>query len=135
MTPPYLSELLHPYTPNRPLRSADQLLLNVPRTKSKLRGGRCFSVAAPTLWNDLPLHIRQAPTLWNDLPLHIRQAPTLWNDLPLHIRQAPTLWNDLPLHIRQAPTLWNDLPLHIRQAATLPVFKSLLKTHLFSLAY
>ena len=79
MTPPYLSELLHPYTPNRPLRSADQLLLNVPRTKSKLRGGRCFSVAAPTLWNDLPLHIRQA--------------------------------------------------------ATLPAFKSLLKTHLFSLAY
>ncbi|KAF3837462.1 hypothetical protein F7725_004926 [Dissostichus mawsoni] len=42
-----------------------------------------------------------------------KQAPTLWNDLPLHIRQASTLWNDL--HIRQAPTLWNDLPLHIRQ--------------------
>ena len=79
MTSSYLSELLDPYTPTRPLRSADQLLLNVPRTKSKLRGGRCFSVAAPTLWNDLPLHIRQA--------------------------------------------------------STLPVFKSLLKTHLFSLAY
>jgi len=63
MTPPYLSELLHPYTPNRHLRSADQLLLNVPRTKSKLRGGRCFSVAAPTLWNNLPLHIRQASIL------------------------------------------------------------------------
>ncbi|KAF3848204.1 hypothetical protein F7725_021232 [Dissostichus mawsoni] len=106
-----------------------------------LDGWTMVDCRGPTLWNDLPLHIRQVPTLWNDLPLHIRQVPTLWNDLPLHIRQAPTversapahqtgphcgticpctsqaptLWNDLPLHIRQVPTLWNDLPLHIRQ--------------------
>ena len=63
LAPPYLSELLHPYAPARSLRSADQLLLEVPRAKRKLRGDRAFSVAAPTLWNDLPLHTRQAPSL------------------------------------------------------------------------
>lgn len=31
--------------------------------------------------------------------------------------------------------LWNDLPLPIGQASSLLVFKSLLKTHLFSLAF
>ena len=34
-----------------------------------------------------------------------------------------------------APRLWNSLPLHIRAAQSLNVFKSLLKTHLFSLAF
>ena len=63
LAPPYLTELLHPYAPTRSLRSADQLLLRVPKTKRKLRGDRAFAVAAPKLWNDLPLHIRQASTL------------------------------------------------------------------------
>ncbi|XP_042352033.1 uncharacterized protein LOC121950173, partial [Plectropomus leopardus] len=63
LAPPYLSELLHPYTPSRSLRSADQLLLRVPKTRLKLRGDRAFSVAAPKLWNELPLHIRQASSL------------------------------------------------------------------------
>lgn len=34
-----------------------------------------------------------------------------------------------------APRLWNSLPAHIRSAQTLAIFKSLLKTHLFSLAF
>ncbi|XP_076597184.1 uncharacterized protein LOC143326976 [Chaetodon auriga] len=63
LAPPYLSELLHPYAPARCLRSADLLLLEVPRSKRKLRGDRAFSVAAPKLWNELPLLIRQAPSL------------------------------------------------------------------------
>ncbi len=45
LAPP--SELLHPYTHTRSLRSADQLFLNVPKTKRKLRGHRAFAVAAP----------------------------------------------------------------------------------------
>ncbi len=63
LAPPHLSELLHPCAPARCLSSADQLLLEVPRSKRKLGGDRAFSVAAPKLWNDLPLHIRQAPSL------------------------------------------------------------------------
>ena len=34
-----------------------------------------------------------------------------------------------------APMLWNNLPLPIRSAQTIETFKSLLKTHLFSLAF
>ena len=60
---PYLSELLHPYTPAWSLRSADQKLLGVPKAKRKLRGDRAFSILAPNLWNSLPLHFRQAPSL------------------------------------------------------------------------
>jgi len=63
LAPIYLSELLHPYTPSRSLRSADQLLLTVPKARLKLRGDRAFSVAAPKLWNALPLDIRQATSL------------------------------------------------------------------------
>ena len=79
LAPPYLAELLQSHTPSRCLRSADQLLLKVPKTKRKLRGDRAFAVAAPKLWNGLPQNIKQA--------------------------------------------------------SSLPVFKSLLKTHLFSLAF
>ncbi|XP_036068103.1 uncharacterized protein LOC118598825 [Oryzias melastigma] len=63
LAPPYLDELLSPYTPARCLRSADQLLLEVPRSKRKCRGERAFSVCAPKLWNALPLNIRQATSL------------------------------------------------------------------------
>lgn len=60
--PVYISDLLTAYQPGRNLRSAQQYLLVVPRTRTNW-GSRAFSVAAPTLWNSLPLLIRQAPTL------------------------------------------------------------------------
>ena len=63
LAPPYLSELLKPYTPSRSLRSADQRFLATPRTRLKHRGERAFAVAAPKLWNTLPLHIRQTTSL------------------------------------------------------------------------
>lgn len=65
LAPSYLSELLHPYVPRCSLRSADQLLLRVPKTRLKLRGDPAFSVALPKLWNELPLHIRQASSVSN----------------------------------------------------------------------
>ena len=34
-----------------------------------------------------------------------------------------------------APTLWNKLPLHIRKTANFTHFKTILKTHLFRLAF
>lgn len=53
LTWPYLTELLHPHTPSHSvLRSSDQLLLRVPKTKRKLRGGHDFSVVAPKMWNN-----------------------------------------------------------------------------------
>ena len=54
LAPSYISNLLVPFKPVRALRSSDKHLLTVPRTSSTL-GDRAFSVAAPTLWNSLPL--------------------------------------------------------------------------------
>lgn len=48
---------------NLKARSANQQLLRVPKTKHKLGGVHAFAVAAPKLWNDLPLHIRQTSSL------------------------------------------------------------------------
>ena len=61
--PQYLTDLLDDYTPALNLRSADLELLAVPTSNRKKLGDRAFSVAAPTLWNSLPLAIRQLPTL------------------------------------------------------------------------
>uniref|UniRef100_A0A8C6ML89 Reverse transcriptase domain-containing protein n=1 Tax=Nothobranchius furzeri TaxID=105023 RepID=A0A8C6ML89_NOTFU len=63
LAPQYLCELLVTFSPSRSLRSADQFLLEVPRTKRKLRGDRAFSVAAPRLWNALPIQIRMVSSL------------------------------------------------------------------------
>lgn len=61
--PPYLAELLSIYRPRRSLRSADLMLLDVPRHRLKTRGERAFAVAAPRLWNSLPPHIRFSTSL------------------------------------------------------------------------
>uniref|UniRef100_A0A8C6Q3C2 Reverse transcriptase domain-containing protein n=1 Tax=Nothobranchius furzeri TaxID=105023 RepID=A0A8C6Q3C2_NOTFU len=63
LAPPYISELLTPYVPGRTLRSGDLHLLKIPRQRCKTRGERAFSVCAPKLWNDLPLHIRLSSSI------------------------------------------------------------------------
>ena len=45
------------------LRSEDQYLLNSPRWWLETFGKRAFSKAAPTLWNPLPLSVKQAPSI------------------------------------------------------------------------
>ena len=53
-TPAYLS-------PSRSLRSsADTRLLKIPLYKCKTKGDRAFSKFGPSVWNSLPLHIRNA---------------------------------------------------------------------------
>ena len=63
LAPQYLSDLLEDYSPKRNLRSADLGLLSVPTSTKRTLGDRAFSVAAPSLWNSLPLAIRQLKTL------------------------------------------------------------------------
>ncbi|KAF7640974.1 hypothetical protein LDENG_00002140, partial [Lucifuga dentata] len=63
LAPPYLSELLHPYTPSRSLRSSSAVLLSVPSFRLSTMGARAFSCSAPRLWNSLPLHIRQLDSI------------------------------------------------------------------------
>ena len=63
-TPAYLSDLLHLYSPSRSLRSsADTCLLKLPPYKCKTKGDRAFSYSGPSVWNSLPLHIRNDMTL------------------------------------------------------------------------
>lgn len=60
MAPHYIKSMLVKYQPVRELRSSSQQLLVVPRCKTKTLGTRAFSTCAPKLWNDLPLHLRNA---------------------------------------------------------------------------
>jgi hypothetical protein len=59
----YLQQLLQTYEPSRTLRSSAQCLLEVPKTRLKSYGDRAFAKAAPSLWNSLPLDIRQCNNL------------------------------------------------------------------------
>ncbi len=60
LSPTYLDALVKRHTSARSLRSSDQQLLTVPRSRLKLKGDRAFSVAAPNL---LPVSIRSAPII------------------------------------------------------------------------
>jgi len=60
--PPYLSSLVRSYVPTRTLRSSDAGLLHDSRS-GLVTADRRFSVAAPRLWNKLPLTIKSADTL------------------------------------------------------------------------
>ena len=66
LSPKYLTELISDYKPasTMSLRSSTQCLLNPgPHTKTICYGGQSFAVAAPYLWNRLPLSIRAAASL------------------------------------------------------------------------
>ena len=64
LAPLYLANLVKRYNPPRDLRSADQSLLTTPTSKTlKTRGDRSFQVAAPELWNNLPLKVRSAQSI------------------------------------------------------------------------
>ena len=66
LSPQYLTELISDYKPasTMSLRSSNHCLLNPgPRTKTLYYGDRSFAVAAPYLWNRLPLTVRSAASL------------------------------------------------------------------------
>ena len=60
LAPPYITDLLQPYTALRRLRPSNLGLLSIPSTKLRTFGDRAFCVAAPTLWNSLPAELRNA---------------------------------------------------------------------------
>ncbi|KAK7088651.1 hypothetical protein V1264_022550 [Littorina saxatilis] len=64
--PEYIQSSLDLYTQpsDRPLRSAaDPLRLHIPRSKLASAGQRAFPSAGPSVWNSLPLELRQSPSL------------------------------------------------------------------------
>ena len=60
--PVYIENILQPSRKVRTRRSSDLDQLNVPRVITAVGSCRAFSVAAPRLWNELPLEIRPAKT-------------------------------------------------------------------------
>lgn len=62
--PEYIQELIVLHKPARQLRSSmDEWKLQVPKSHSVKYGDCCFSVTAPSLWNNLPLNIKSSKTL------------------------------------------------------------------------
>ena len=62
--PPYLSELLHLYSPSRSLRSAsDTRIFRVSRMGRRTLRERSFQYIGPVLWNSLPLSGRHSSSL------------------------------------------------------------------------
>ena len=61
-SPEYLVNQLQDYFPIRVLRSVDQNLLSVIKTRIKI-GNSYFTVAASVLWNALPCQIKKAKTI------------------------------------------------------------------------
>jgi len=60
--PTYLHHLLQPYIPLRSIRSASQQLLHIPPLRTNFSCW-AFRHAAPIVWNDIPLTIRESGTL------------------------------------------------------------------------
>lgn len=60
--PAYIAEMLS-YRDSRSSRYMDSVPLHVPKVSRVTFGGRCFSVVAPTMWNKLPLAIRNSTTV------------------------------------------------------------------------
>jgi len=62
--PEYLSDLVNKHIPPRVVRSAFQnKFVKAPKFQREVHGGRCLSVAADRLWNQLPLSLRLCPSL------------------------------------------------------------------------
>ena len=62
-TPAYLSDLKHPYSPSRSKPSgADTHFLKISLYKCKTKGDRAFSYFGPSVWDALPLLVRNATT-------------------------------------------------------------------------
>lgn len=55
--------MLSPYKTSYSLRANEHMLLSVLRTGVRRSGDRAFSMAAPVLWNGLPLSLKSASSL------------------------------------------------------------------------
>ena len=61
--PVYIDEMIQRDVPNRKLRSSSAFLLKQNKWNLKSYGFRTFTVAAPFLWNSLPLEVKSSPSL------------------------------------------------------------------------
>jgi len=85
------------------MRSTDAPRLFVPRTRTEI-AKRAFSVAAPNVWNSLPIDIRNTDclcTFRNKLKTHFLTASYTRRDIPtaapLYLVSRRTLWRSTNL--------------------------------------
>ena len=71
LAPSYLTDLLTPYQPSRPLRSISASLLSTPKSNLRSSGDRAFSRAASRLWNSAKTSETQSPTQFSHLKTHL----------------------------------------------------------------
>ena len=109
---PVCHQLKH-HVPSRSLRSSGSNLLSVPRVRTCF-GSRSFAVAAPAIWNTLPLDIRNSPSIVS------RTRLSTVGDRVFPVAAA---------------RVWNSLPEHVTSAPSVAVFRSRLKTHLVDISY
>ena len=88
--PSYLLDTLEPYLPCHGLRSAEMDLLTVPRSRTKTAAHR-FSSAAPTVWNELPLSIRNSDSIvtFRSNLKRTYSVVTFWSSNPEVLFRAP----------------------------------------------
>ena len=79
--PPYLASLLHYSNIPRQLRSSTSQQLSITRNKLNL-GKRAFSVAAPTIWNELPITLKSLKVL----PLSVKISKLISSKLLFHLK-------------------------------------------------
>ena len=94
--PAYLHSLLTPARQPSQLRSSNSNLLFV-SVKTNV-GTRAFSVAAPTLWNSLPVSVKSVRNIET-----FRCKPTCFNLLILHTNPSVYNWNCLSIMNCLAP--------------------------------
>ena len=83
--PAYFLLVLKHYVPSRTLRSSGSNLLLVPHVRTGF-GSSSFSVAAPIIWNSLPLDIRNSSTI----SCFRRQLKTLFHKAAFGLLSAPS---------------------------------------------
>ena len=83
LTPPYLSEDCQLVTDmgRRHLRSANVHTCAVLRTQTRL-GDRCFAVAGPRLWNNLPFELRQRDICLREFRRLLKTFLFCWDSAP-----------------------------------------------------
>ena len=77
--PPYLTKLIQYHKPSRSTRSSASHLLSVLRHNLSF-GARAFRVAAPKIWNSIPLHIRQSQT-YSSFRRHLKTYTTFFQPI------------------------------------------------------
>jgi len=91
------------------LRSAVRRDMLVPRTRTEL-DRRSFQVAAPTVWNSLPAHLRSTlisrRQFRDGLKSHLFTEAYFWSSENICFKSVIYLLTYLPLHLRSATDAW-----------------------------